>query len=247
VFDLKTGECLNTSFDQGQPKANHGRFVGVFLGEHPLNGGRIQYASPRNVANKDSFVLYREGRPLTLSFGGVPPAWNDEVLALADFRNGKLQCYDISKTKSRIQQGFTPPSDRVRQTRWTSLAQAFQADGASRWSSDLENPNRFEVLALAVTPDRVAAIVQFQNRVRAHPQWQLVAFNATDGTPVWFWRHDLPFEPLPEGLAVGSKGQLLVAALEGQVLSVAPKQPAPKTPAPKKQPLRKPQRKAVRD
>ena len=136
------------------------------------------------------------------------------------------QCFDITKTGQRIDKGFTPPTDRAPRQRWTSLSQAFQADGAARWSSDLGNPNRFEVLALAVTPQRVAAIVQFQNRVRAHPQWQVAAFNAADGAAIWFWQHDLPFEPLPEGLAVGSKGQLIVTTLDGQVLSLAPKQPA---------------------
>lgn len=234
VFDLETGDNLNSSFEQGQPKANHGRFVGVFLGVHPISGGRIQYASPRNVANKDSFVLYRQGRPLTLNFGGVPPAWNDEVLALADFRNGKLQCFDVSKTSARIEKGFIPPSDRANQARWNSLSQAFRAEGASLWMTDLDQPNRFEVLALAVTPNRVAAVVQFQHRIRAHPQWQVAVFNEEDGSPIWFWQYDLPSEPLPEGLAVGSRGQLLVVTLDGQVLSMAPKQPAPKRPAPKK-------------
>ena len=227
VFDSATGECLNTSFAQGQPKANHGRFVGVFSEEYPVAGGRIQYASPRNVANKDSFVLFSNGRPLTLNFGAVPPAWNEQVLALADFRNGKLNCYEIDKAKPRIQQGFTPPSDAPSRQpqRWTSLAQAFHADGATGWTTDLDNPNKFEVLALAVTPLRVAAVVQFQNRVRAHPQWQVAAFNSANGTPIWFWQHDLPTEPLPEGLAVGRDGQLIVVTLEGQVLSIAPNSP----------------------
>jgi hypothetical protein len=76
---------------------------------------------------------------------------------------------------------------------------------------------------LATTPDRIAAIVQFQDRARAHPQWQTVAFDVADGSPVWSWRHDLPFEPLPEGLAVGRDGQLIVTALDGYVLSLAPR------------------------
>jgi outer membrane protein assembly factor BamB len=229
VFDPATGECLNTTFAQGQPKANHGRFVGVFQDKYPVAGGRILYASPRNVANKDSFVMYREGRPIALNFGGVPPAWNDEILALADFRNGRLQCFETERAKERIQKGFAPPSDRrnVQPPRWNTLSQAFNADGAMRWQSDLNSPNRFEVLALAITPDRIAAIVQFQNRARAHPQWQVVAFNAADGSPIWFWRHDLPFEPFPEGLAVGRDGQLIVTTLEGHLLSLAPKEPPP--------------------
>ncbi len=226
VFDLKSGECLNATFAQGQPKANHGKFVGVFADRYPVSGGRVLYASPRNVANKDSFVLYREGRRLTMSFGGVPPAWNDTVLALADYRNGKLQCFDVAKTEARIKKGFTPPSDRARPSRWSSLAQAFAGDGASRWGTDLGNANQFEVLAVAATPDHVVALIQFQNRARAHPQWQLVALDATDGTPIWFWRHNLPVEPLPEGLAITRQGHVIVTSLDGKIVSLGPKQPA---------------------
>ncbi|MCH7559251.1 MAG: PQQ-binding-like beta-propeller repeat protein, partial [Planctomycetes bacterium] len=73
-FDLATGECLNQSFAQGRPKANHGKFVGVFLGKYPVAGGGILYASAENVANKDSFVVHDGRRFLTLNSGGIPPA-----------------------------------------------------------------------------------------------------------------------------------------------------------------------------
>ncbi|MFV1967575.1 MAG: PQQ-binding-like beta-propeller repeat protein, partial [Pirellulaceae bacterium] len=226
MFDLATGECLNPTFQQGQPKANHGRFVGVIQGEHPVAGGRVLYASPRNVANKDSFVVLRAGRPLPLSYGGIPPAWNEEALTMVNFRNGKLSCYEMGKTGERLQQGFprAEASDRPAR-RWHSLADALDADGASRWKSDLNSSNKFEVLALAATPGRIAAIVQVQVRHRAHPQFQVQALSLDDGTPAWFWQHDLPSEPLPEGLAVGSEGQLIVATLQGQILSIGPKQP----------------------
>jgi outer membrane protein assembly factor BamB len=227
VFDAATGECLNQTFAQGQPKANHGKFVGVFADKYPIAGGRILFASPRNVANKDSFVLVNEGRPFALNYGGVPPAWNDQVLALANFRNGKLTVVDSAKAVERMTEGA--PTNRVadRPQRWSSYADIFADAGAVRWQSDLNNPNKFEVLAAAVTPGRVAAIVQFQHRVRAHPQWQVAALNTEDGTPAWFWTHDLPFEPLPEGLAVGRDGQLIVCSIDGHVASLAPKQPRP--------------------
>jgi len=228
IFDLATGECLNPHFEQGQPKANHGKFVGVLQDQFPIAGGRIMYTLPRNVANKDSFVLLNGGRSFPLTFGAIPPSWNDDVLALVNFRNGKLKCYDLEKVLDRIQQGppaTQGPSDRP--VRWPSLSDVFDADGAARWATDLDNPDKFEVLALAATPGRVAAVIQLQLPQRAHPQWQVVAFDATSGAPIWFWRHDLPFEPLPEGLIVGRDGQLIVASLAGQVLSLAPKQPQP--------------------
>ena len=54
-----------------------------------------------------------------------------------------------------------------------------------------------------------------------------MVFNTSDGKPIWFWQHDLPFEPLPEGLAVNRDGQLIVATLEGHILQLAPRQPPP--------------------
>ncbi len=79
---------------------------------------------------------------------------------------------------------------------------------------------------MAITPTYVVAVVQSQNRVRARPQWQVAVFKAGDGVPIWFWRHSLPSDPLPEGLAVGRHGQIIVTLLDGAVLSLAPKQPS---------------------
>jgi hypothetical protein len=152
--------------------------------------------------------------------------WNQKALAMVNFRNGKLNCYEMGKTGERLAQGFPRPAGADRPgPRWQSLADALDADQASRWKSDLNSPNKFEVLALAATPDRVAAIVQIQLRHRAHPQFQVQAFGLDDGTPAWFWQHDLPLEPLPEGLAVGREGQLIVTTLQGHVISLGPKQP----------------------
>ena len=153
IFELATGKCLNESFPQGQPKANRGRFVGVLKETYPIAGGGIMYASPRNVANKDSFVLIHQGRPFPLNYGAIPPAWNDDALAMVNFRNGKLTCYDMSKSLQRFAQGFPPAGRQSPQARrWLNFAQALMADKAARWQSDLDNPDRFEVLALAVTP-----------------------------------------------------------------------------------------------
>jgi outer membrane protein assembly factor BamB len=224
-FYLATGECLNTPPTQGRPVANHGKFVGVFR-DVPIMGGRILYASARNVANKDSFVAVKDGRPLTLNMGGVPPAWSDDTVALVNSRDGKLACYGADDVAAQIEKGFSPtPNPAPRQ--WRGLANDLDAAGAARWKSDLDSPNKFEVLSLALTPDRVVAVVQFQQWTRAHPQWQLVAFQKTDGTPIWFWRYDLPLEPLPDGLAIGREGQVIVTALDGTTASFAPQKPRP--------------------
>jgi outer membrane protein assembly factor BamB len=223
-FDLATGKCLNRPFAQGQPKANHGKFVGVFLGRYPIAGGRHFYASAENVANKDSFVVQNSQRFLPLNFGGIPPAWNDDTIALVNFRDGKLTCCDAAKAAERIEKGF-PPTDRPGRRQWYTLASAFEGDGAVRWVSDLGEPEKFEVVSLAVCPASVVAVVKFQNRIRAHPQWFLAAVNSQNGTPYWFWRYPLPSKPLPGGLLVGREGQVVVTMLNGNIRSFGPQRP----------------------
>ncbi|MFQ6131027.1 MAG: PQQ-binding-like beta-propeller repeat protein [Armatimonadota bacterium] len=223
-FSLETGECLNQPFAQGQPKANHGRFVGIFRGEHPIVGGRTLYASPENVANKDSFVVGSDKGFVPLNYGGIPPAWNDDTFALVNFRDGKLTCCDAEKVADRVQKGM-PPADAPGRRMWFGLANVFADDGAVRWTSDLNEPNKFEVVSLAVCPASVVAVVKYQVRSRAHPQWFLAAFSSQDGTPYWFWRYPLPSKPLPEGLLVGRDGQVVLTMLDGRVLSLGPRQP----------------------
>jgi outer membrane protein assembly factor BamB len=222
-FDIETGRCLNQKFAQGNPKANHGKFVGVFLDGHPITGGRALYASAENVANKDSFVVHSGQRFLPMNFGGIPPAWNDDTVALVNFRNGKLTCCDGDKVVKRIKKGF-PATDRPGQRRWYALADAFESDETVRWVSDL-GEQEFEVVSLAVCPTSIVTVVKYQVRIRAHPQWFLVAVNSQNGTPYWFWRYPLPSKPLPGGLLVGRDGQVIVSMLNGKVHSFRPQRP----------------------
>ena len=223
-FNLETGECLNQAAPQGRPQANHGKFVGVFRDKYSIAGGRTLYAAPENVANKDSFVVHTDRRQFSLNHGGIPPAWNDQVMVMVNYHNGKINCCDAAKAAERIERGFPeklPPAQR----RWYALAQAFAADKAVRWESDLNEPNKFEAVSLAVCPQSIVAVVKYQVRNRAHPQWAVAAFSSQDGTPYWFWRHGLPAEPLPDGLLVGREGQVVVTMLNGSVLSFGTHRP----------------------
>ena len=223
-YKLDTGQCVNPPFAQGQPKANHGRVVGVFLGKYPLAGGRPLYADPANVANKDSFVVHNDRTVLTLNFGGVPPAWNGDTVAFVNYRDGKLTCCDAAKVAARVDKGL-PPSGRGDRRRWFALAQTFGGDGAVRWVSDLGQPDKFEVASIALCPGSVVIVAKWQVRNRAHPQWSLAALDSRNGTPYWFWRYLLPSTPLPGGLLVGRRGQVVVTLLDGRVLSFGPRRP----------------------
>jgi outer membrane protein assembly factor BamB len=217
-FDLKTGECLAQPIQQGQPKANNGRYAGRFLGKYNLVGGRILLSAAQNVSTKGSFQLFvpQKGR-FTLNFGGIPPAWDDDVVALVNFQHGKLTCYDAAGVAERLETGFKQdrPTDRPGR-RFGSVADQLAADGAATWSTDLGEPDKFEAVSLVVAPNAVLGVVQQQQKIRAQPQWYVVAFNKQNGNPMW--RQELRGEPLPGGLLVDRDGRIVVTMLNGNLV-----------------------------
>lgn len=223
-FDLQTGKSLDLPKNRGIPQANNGRFVGAFRDDHVIAGGRILYSAAQNVSTKGSFavVTKREGRAgsriQTLSFGGIPPAWDDDLLALVNFKNGKLTTCDAEKLSARIASGLqkkTQPADRRGRS---NIAASMKTEGTIRWESNLGESNKFEAISLALCPNAIVAVVQFQQRNRAQPVWQVVAFERQQGKP--FWRAMLKQEPIPGGLLVDRNGRVVVSMLNGNLVSL---------------------------
>jgi outer membrane protein assembly factor BamB len=221
AFDVNTGKCLTDKIDKGQPIANNGRFVGLFAGQYPIVGGRILYAAAENVSTKGSFEVDApsHGR-LTLNFGGIPPAWDDETVALVNFQNGALTCLDAEKVAHRLTEGVPRELPNVPNPRRMGLFDLFQADGAVTWSSDLGESNKFEAVSIVMGPHAIVAAIQQQHRGRAKPQWFVVAFDKVKGEPLW--RHEVAHTPLPDGLLVDREGRVVVTLVNGDVLCLAP-------------------------
>lgn len=213
-FNLSTGECLAGPIDQGQPKSNNGRFCGLFLGEYPIVGGRILYSAADNVSTKGSFTLSVGNRPMTLSFGGIPPAWDQSCVAMVNFLYGELTVCDTQKVLQtlsdppRLQQGDRPGR--------RSLADDFASSGATRWTTTLGESNKFAALSMVLGPNAVLAVVQQQQKYRAQPQWFLAAFDKEKGRRLW--QQELPGEPLPDGLLVDRDGRAVVTLLDGTLV-----------------------------
>ncbi len=212
-YDLKTGKCLNQRFDQGHPKSNAGRFVGVFNGQHVIQGGRILYSAPRNVATKGSFAITHKSRTYTLAFGGIPPAWHDKTFAMVNFRHGKLTCCDADKVSARVQKGY---SRNGRNRFRNNIASLLEEDKAIRWQSDLGESRSFEALSTVVCSNAVVAVVRYQHRVRSQPSWYLIAFDLKSGRVMA--RQELKAEPLPGGLMVTREGKSIISTIDGQIL-----------------------------
>jgi outer membrane protein assembly factor BamB len=217
-YELATGKCLAEPFDQGRPKANNGKFVGVFGKNTPITGGRILFSSPKNVSTKGGFDVITGGRKYRFNFGGIPPAWDDNSLAFVNLKHGKLSCLDAAKVITQIDEGLpnTDASDRPRPRWLNTLAGLFEDKGNIRWQTDMDEPKRFEVVSLAVCPNAVVAVVRFQAQFRAKAQWWLIAFNQKNGSSMF--RHELIEDPLPGGLLIDSRGQIVVTMLDGNVL-----------------------------
>ena len=217
TFNLKTGECLSKGPQQGQPKANNGQFVGVMGKETVVAGGRILHSAVENVSNKNSFVAITPNGGIGLNQGGIPPAWNDDVIGMVNFKHGKLACCEIEKTIARLGKGLRPKNDRNR--RFYNLYSALSNDGAVRWQTDMNQPSKFEVVSMAICPDVVVAVFAYQQRARARIEWSVAAFDMKNGAPRW--RQSLSNEPLPGGLLVDRDGRVVITALNGGVACLA--------------------------
>ncbi len=213
-YDLQSGVCDAGPIGQGHPKSNNGKFCGMFLGRHPVVGGRILLSAADNVSTKGSFTLTAKNRSLTLSFGGIPPAWDDSTVALVNFLHGSLTCCDAEKVATLIDQPpATNPADRRARR---SLVDSFASGGAVRWQSNLGEPNKFEAVSLVVAPGAVVAVIQQQQKFRAQPQWYVVAFDKQNGKRLW--QHEILGEPLPDGLLVDRDGQVVITMLDGSLI-----------------------------
>ena len=231
-FDLKTGACLASGKENGQPQANSGQFVGVFHGE-PLFGGRILHSSPRNVANKNYFDVGHKNRWLRVVDGGIIPAWDDAMLVAVDTMHGKITACDIDKVKDHLEK-TNPKQNYV----WgPTVAAGLASRGQMRWQSNLGNEQQFECVSLAVAPNAVVAVVKFLSIHRARPQWFVAALDREKGNTLWMhelvdssapseiatagkwpaWYDETAPEPLPGGLAINRDGSVLVTMLDGSV------------------------------
>jgi outer membrane protein assembly factor BamB len=220
-FDAKTGELRAQPFANGGPKANAGQFAGVFQGKMAIVGGRILYSAADNVSTKGSFVAFSDKGAFQLNFGGVPPAWNDQTMALVNFKYGKITCLDSDAVVDHLQSAPNKPgSDRRRRS---NLTDDLREAGKIRWETDLGDNNRFEAVSIVVCPNVVLTVAKQQQKFRARPQWYLTALNIKTGAPNW--QQEIPGEPLPGGLLVDRDGRIVVATLDGRLLAYGAQKP----------------------
>ncbi len=216
-FDLATGECLEEAKPQGQPQANGGRFVGVIGDDTIIAGGRILYSSPRNVSTKGSFTVWSADRKQqTLNFGGIPPAWNSDALAVANFKYGRITVFNSSELKDRVNKGFEKMSGHhFNRTVVATLTNR----SLERWQSNLGDSDKFEPLSLAITGNYIITVARYQDIRRTTPQWFMTGLDPKSGAKVF--ELELPGEPLPGGLAVDRNGQVIVTLLDGGLVCFA--------------------------
>jgi len=219
-FDIETGKCLSASLNDGHPKQNNGRFVGALDDEIAIVGGRVLYASPRNVSTRGYFEAVTGNRRYRMNYGGIPPAWNDRMVAMVNYRHGALTCWELAQVKTLLAQQADEKARRrglVNSERdAVGWANELKRSDAIRWGYSLGQKKRFEVLSLAVSPQDVVAVLQHLEGDRAQPEWSLVALDGTTGE--LRNQHRFTNEPLPGGLLIDSQGRVVVMMLDGSVL-----------------------------
>ena len=217
-FDLKSGKCLEAARKQGQPQSNGGRFVGVFDDKRIIAGGRILYSSPRNVSTKGSFAVWSaNGKSMPLNYGGIPPAWNEELMAVANFKYGRLSSFEVEPVVEKINEGFTEKENKGNRF-LRNLVSILTTRNKVRWQSNLGDFNRFEALSVAIAPNAVVATARYQQINRAVPQYFVTALTTANGKPMF--QVELPGEPLPGGLAIDRNGHPVVAMLDGTIVGL---------------------------
>ena len=219
-FNIQTGECSSQSFDQGQPKANNGRYVGVLKGDTVVVGGRILHSAPENVSTKGSFQMFNKNRNLRLNYGAIPPAWDDDTVAFVNYKRGRLTACDTDTILSRISQKPAINTRRTDRNRLVTLAQLLEVQRGTRWQTDQKQFDKFEVVSLALCPNAVVSVAQYQVRNRAQSQWWILAFNRETGKQIL--RQEIRGEPLPGGLLINRHGQAIVSMLDGNILCFGP-------------------------
>lgn len=221
-FDLATGECLEQPKAQGSPQSNAGKYVGVFRDGAVIAGGRILHSSPRNVATKGSFEVWpADKRMKTLVWGAIPPAWDDDLFVIANFKYGRLTSFDAGNIAERIGEkpdGPGNPRDRFNDT----LFRTMTARSEENWQSALGDMGEFEAVSIVVAPNGVITTARYQDLTRAKPQWFVTALNRENGHMIL--QQELPGDPLPGGLLVDRDGQTIVTLLDGRVVCYGPRQ-----------------------
>ncbi len=211
-FDLQTGACLSGSLEDGNPKQNNGKFVGVFGDQTVIVGGRILYSSSRNVSTKGKFEAVTGDQRHRLNFGGIPPAWDDQTVVMVNYQHGALTCCEAAQVQALLAPQVGENAKKISGT----VAEQLSRDDTVRWGYSLGREQRFEVLSLAVCTGDVVAVLQHQQGRRAQPEWSVSAWETETGKPRF--QHRFSNEPLPGGLLVDHDGRVVVVMLDGSVL-----------------------------
>jgi hypothetical protein len=105
-------------------------------------------------------VAFSDKGAFQLNFGGVSPAWNDQTMALVNFKYGKITCLDADAVVDHLHSAPNKPgSDRRRRS---NLTDDLREAGNIRWETNLGDGNRFEAVSTVVCPNAVLTVAKQQ-------------------------------------------------------------------------------------
>ncbi|MCZ7647292.1 MAG: PQQ-like beta-propeller repeat protein [Planctomycetota bacterium] len=237
VLDPETGAWTNhlADFPKVDPKqdkrrtgyqTNRGRDLGVLGGKIVWFGGALAYrdSSERSRPYRGdhyTFVgLDEEGRPRFPEFAPlkssfVPPAWDGELLVLHS-QYETVVAYDLPKLLA----GFE------------GVRQSLEGQGGHVYGGSDVGHNAFQPFerwrqtgqrdleSFGCVLAKNAVLVTRGERLKNQPgsNYRLEALSRADGSTLWSF--PLPGEPVPDGLCLTRRGEVIVALADGGVVCV---------------------------
>ena len=205
AYDLETGEYRGSAVGDGSPKTNRGEEIGIFRGNHVVLGGRLRFSPVKNVVNPGSFSAQSIGSGNTLGDtvslhqGKIPPAWDEQHVAMVDGRLSVPVCYDAGDFENYLNGGDKP------KPKWIGTA----VQGS-------------DVVGLTVTPNAILAVCEMPRQRRIATRWMVCALDIDDGSLMF--ERSLPGAALPGGLTVDRDGRVIVVMADGRVASFGDEQ-----------------------
>jgi outer membrane protein assembly factor BamB len=201
AYDLETGRYLSGSVDDGSPRANRGEETAVFQDRYVIVGGRLRFSAVRNIVNPGLFTAQaiqtgkRLGPALPINTGKIPPAWDNQLVALVNGRDQAPECYTANKIAEYLERG--DPKRRP----------------APKWVANALKGS--DVVSMAIARDAILAVCATPKFRDWRSNWRLCLLDRASGALKS--QQNLPSDALPGGLLVDRDGRVVVVMQDGRI------------------------------
>ena len=235
AFDLADGKCTVPLYTNGTGRnGNRGREIGLFADEFIIQGGQpLHLDQPgERVERTACEMTYVRTRPdgqmamppvIPYYSNTALPVWDDDSLLTPQVvkRIPRVVCLDAAQLKGWVtalqiarEESFKKrkswmPAVFNLTSRTTTKDGIASKRPAPVWQMEMKRGALVHALALTENAAVVAVCPKKES-------WQLIALDRARGTELW--RHQLPAEPLFNGLCMNRDGRVFVTLTDGRIV-----------------------------